>query len=615
MKTKFNIAGLPFLLGLLLLFGCKDYLLEDGSVPPEDTRSSGAYSDYFWYRGEKIPLNAKTDKYFVLFKSADAPTVKSLLAGTAAASAGSEDYVYAGTDMSGSGASLFEDCRWTTSGASVAAAASAPILYKAPYFTTVSGKEVGLSNLFYVKLKSETDKSILEAMAAANNVEVIGKNIYMPLWYTLACTVSSEGNALEMANLFYESGEFSAAEPDLMMDKTLAPNDPYYTYQWNFNNTGQNGGLADTDIRYSEASSLTSGSANVIVAVLDHGIQLNHPDLPNIHSQSYDTETDTSPSKIWGNHGTACAGIIGARANNGIGVAGIAPGCRLMSISNRLYVAPNATQALSNGFNFAVNNGASVISNSWGHELLVSTMLEDAISNALTKGRNGKGCVVCFASGNDNNSAVGYPARAIPDILAVGAMSPRGERKNPSSSDGESWGSNYGTELDVIAPGVLIPTTDRTGSDGYGTGDYITNFNGTSSATPHVAAVAALVLSMDPDLTVKQVNDIIESTARKVRSDLYLYGTSSSRPNGSWNVQTGYGLLDAFGAVAEAMNNRTVEYNNVIVIGDAKVVGKNINARNVKVSGNCDLVFHAREAITINKTFTVNPTGSLTLEI
>ena len=135
-----------------------------------------------------------------------------------------------------------------------------------------------------------------------------------------------------------------------------------------------------------------------------------------------------------------------------------------------------------------------------------------------------------------DSSYVKYPANSHPDILAVGAMSPCGERTNPSSCDGESWwGSDYGAEQDVVAPGVLISTTDRQGSSGYNTNgsgnypniDYMNNFNGTSSACPHVAGVAALVLSANPTLTVEEVNNIIEQSAKKVRPDLYSYITIS----------------------------------------------------------------------------------------
>jgi hypothetical protein len=103
-----------------------------------------------------------------------------------------------------------------------------------------------------------------------------------------------------------------------------------------------------------------------------------------------------------------------------------------------------------------------------------------------------------------------------------------------------------------MAPGVLIPTTDRQGSNGYVTGDYILNFNGTSSACPHVAGVAALVLSVNPNLTGQQVRDIIESTAQKVGE--YTYQPTADRPNGTRNDQMGYGLVDAYAAVKEALS-------------------------------------------------------------
>ena len=145
-------------------------------------------------------------------------------------------------------------------------------------------------------------------------------------------------------------------------------------------------------------------------------------------------------------------------------------------------------------------------------------------------------------------------------------MSPCGERKNPSSCDGEYWwGSNYGTEQDVVAPGVLVSTTDRQGSLGYNTNgienygntDYTNAFNGTSSACPHVAGVVALILSLNSTLTAQEVNDIIEQSARKVRTDLYNYATTGTRPNGTWNNEMGYGLVDAFEAVklAQACSN------------------------------------------------------------
>lgn len=441
-------------------------------------------------------------------------------------------------------------------------------LYISPFYLTLKGKEVGLSHLFYVKLYKADDIGLLEDFAAKNKVEILGKNKFMPLWYTLSCTKHSKGNALEMANLFYESSKFRSAEPDLMIEGLpKCVNDEYFSDQWNLNNTGQHGGTSGIDIQFCEARELTAGCDDIVVAVVDQGIELDHPDLINMFPLSYDTESDTFPSRVLGPHGTACAGIIGAAADNNEGVAGVAPDCQLMSVSNSLLLTPNSSQQLANGINWAWGNGADIISNSWGHSDLASTFIDDAIDNALTQGRNGLGSVVVFAAGNDN-IGVEYPANSNTDIIAVGAMSPCGERKNPNSCDDEDWyrgypyydylgGSNYGNELDLVAPGVFIPTTDLQGSAGYNTssgtsGDYYLSFNGTSAATPHVAGVAALILSVNPDLTQDEVRDKIESTCRKVGN--YSYSTVSGRNNGRWNNQMGYGLVDAYAAVREALD-------------------------------------------------------------
>ncbi len=428
--------------------------------------------------------------------------------------------------------------------------------YSAPFFTTQEGEEVGLSHLFYVKLLKKSDIETLEKMAIENSVKIIGKNKFMPFWYTLSCNNSSAGNALEMANLFYESGKFSAAEPDLMVDDSpRCVNDDNFSYQWNLDNTGQNGGTSGVDIQFCNAWEVASDCNDIVVAVVDKGIEMNHPDLSNMFSLSYDTESGTQPSQVLGSHGTACAGIIGASANNSEGISGIASNCQLMSVSNSLSATPNSRQKRGDGINWAWQNGADVISNSWVSALQCE-IIDDAINNALTQGRNGLGCVVLFAAGNQN-STVEYPANSNPDIIAVGAMSPCGERKSPNSCDGENWGSNYGSTLDVIAPGVFIPTTDLQGSSGYnissGTdGDYYLSFNGTSAATPHVAGVAALILSVNPDLTQDEVRDIIESTCTKVGN--YTYTTTSGRNNGTWDNEVGYGCINACDALLEVID-------------------------------------------------------------
>lgn len=453
----------------------------------------------------------------------------------------------------------------------------------APYFKNEEGKKIGLSNYFYVKLKDKEDYKVLKKLINKYQVPIIGYNKFMPLWFTISTTNHSL-NALELANLFYETGLFAHAEPDLMMDvqlsanhtkdKTinnmLTPNDNLYNDQWGLNNTGQNSGTSGLDINAEAAWNITTGNPAIRVAVLDHGFEMDHPDLTNTtYGSGFDTETGTSPSQVLGNHGTTCAGIIGAEGNNGIGVSGVAFNSNIVSISNSLIGSPNSRQARADGINWAVQNGVDIISNSWGSGIEYA-VIDDAIDNALTQGRNGLGSIIVFATGN-NNSAVSYPANSNPNILAVGAMSPCGQRKNPSSCDGENWGSNYGNELDIVAPGVLIATTDRQGNNGYNpnyetnsnyTTEYYSKFNGTSSACPFVAGVAALVLSVNPNLTVQEVNAIIEQSAQKVGN--YNYTNTANRPNGTWNNEMGYGLLDAHQAVLLAQQTSGCQQNLTI---------------------------------------------------
>jgi hypothetical protein len=224
-----------------------------------------------------------------------------------------------------------------------------------------------------------------------------------------------------------------------------------------------------------------------------------------------------------------------------------------MSISNSTAGTPNSRIARADGINFAWQNGASVINNSWGSSISYQ-VIDDAILNAVNLGRGGLGSVVIFSSGNNDTNSIGYPSND-PNVLSVGAMSMCGQRKNPNYCDGEQWGSNFGTGLDVVAPGVRISTTDRQGNLGYNTnnssGDYFDSFNGTSSSAPQVAGIAALILSVNCQLTQQQVRNIIESTSDKLPSYSYTLGQGEN-VNLSWNSETGYGKVNAFAAVSAA---------------------------------------------------------------
>ncbi|WP_104735973.1 S8 family serine peptidase [Hanstruepera ponticola] len=436
----------------------------------------------------------------------------------------------------------------------------------APSFTTMTGKRIVLSRHFFVKLKQASDLNLLQQKASENNILIKGQNPFMPLWYTLVCTKHTLENSLDIANQFHESNFFETAIPNfisrqnqLNLDAAEEPsnsastcvNDSYFGNQWNLENTGQVvstnptiNAVAGIDINACDAWTLTTGNSSINIAVLDSGVDLNHPDLINAIN-------DTSPSIFDWFHGTACAGIIGATQNNTIGVSGISPDCKVMSI----YISLFDQESIANGVNWAWENGADVLNNSW-KTFTQSDLVDEAYENALTQGRNGKGSIIVFSSGNNEGLITEYPANLDERFIVVGAISPCGERANPNSCDQQdSWGSAYGIELDVIAPGVFIPTTDISGTDGLDNGDYILTFNATSSAAPHVTAIAGLILSVNPCLTNIEVNNIIESTAQKVNENApYSYQNHPERPNGTWNNEMGYGLVDAHAAVVMAQS-------------------------------------------------------------
>lgn len=376
--------------------------------------------------------------------------------------------------------------------------------------------------------------------------------------YVISIDEMDGSKTLDAANLLYTTGLFEFAEPNFLMDNSFSTSDPLFQYQWGLKNTGQNGGTIGTDINVESAWNFTLGSPNIVVAVVDNGIQLNHPDLAGNLILGYDATgngTAGGPLNNSEKHGTACAGIIGASHNNTM-VAGVAPSCKMMPI--HISYGNYYTNAwLAEGINYAVTHGADVISNSWGGGPSNSA-IDNAINNAIENGRNGKGCFVVFSSGNNNHSEVEYPS-STNGVIAVGGVDRCGQRSGKISiteSPCDPWpegsnvspGSSYGSKLSVVAPGTNVYTTTTGGT-------YRSDFGGTSSACPHVAGVAALMLSINPHLTSSQVKTIIESTASKVGN--YSYSPYPfQHPNGTWNVKTGYGMVNAGLAVqwAQSLN-------------------------------------------------------------
>ena len=348
-------------------------------------------------------------------------------------------------------------------------------------------------------------------------------------------------NAISICNSLFESGNVVFAQPNWGMYGKFAQNDKY-SYQWNLHTNSA------YDINVEAAWNLAEGEG-IKVAVLDEGIELTHPDLVTNLLPGYDV-TDgpqvgaEGSNKAGDDHGTRCAGIIAA-ADNNIGIKGIAYKSKIIPI-RIAYSDPNSqdkkwkstTEWNVDAIEYAWKTaGADVLSNSWYYKSGLDDAVNNEIDSAIVQGRGGKGCIVFFCTGNDTSNVVKYPA-ALSNVIAVGSI---------NSSGIKATSSNYGLNLNVVAPGVGITTTDINGG-------YCYNYGGTSAACPHVAGVAALMLSANPNLTASQVKNIIEQTARKIRPERYVYTNTSAHPNGTWNDSVGYGLVDAYAAVTKAMD-------------------------------------------------------------
>ena len=432
---------------------------------------------------------------------------------------------------------------------------------------------------FYIKVKKLEDVNLLYKVAAEAKCVVLRSFANMKNWYILTTSVHSDYNSLSAANYFYETGLFEAVDPGFLFN--FKPNcvlDTRYLDQWAIDNT-------NVDINACSAWTLTTGSRNIVLAIIDHGIERTHSEFIGTYfTRSYDAETQTSPSTTYSgsyNHGTRVAGVAISN-HNASQIAGVSPDVSIMDVSMKLLFT---SSIYAEAITWAVNNGADVINNSWGvlvPSYIQSLALDQALDYAITSGRGGKGCIVVCASGNNSTSTVDYPANYRPEIMAIGSL---------NSGSLRSSFSSYGNELDIVAPGEDILLTLPANS--YGIED------GTSFAAPHVAAVASLILSRFPHYTMSQVVNLIESTAAKVGS--YTYGSAAGRLNGTWNQEVGYGLLDAYAAVHAGCN--PYYYHNQTVHSTHSISACDVDVKDVIVPTNAKLIIDASNQIYIKSNF------------
>lgn len=402
----------------------------------------------------------------------------------------------------------------------------------------------GITDEFIVRIKPETSLFQLESLCEQYYITKIKENKFDSLSFTITLSKLSTLSIVDLSNLFFETGLFEYSEPNLYHLDVFSSNDPLFSNQWPLNTS--NG------INVENAWQITEGSSKIKIAVIDEGVDLNHPDLTGNLLSGFDpTGNNTNGGQLLGeSHGTACAGIIGASKDNGIGISGVSPKCKIIPV-HVSFGNNSQIQWFADAIEWAWQNDADIISNSWKISP-PSSAVTIAINNAVNNGRNGLGSIIVVASGNDTSS-VSYPAN-LPNVIAVGASSNNGVKE---------LYSNYGSELDVVAPGgnSNIYTTDITGSDGYDPGNYTSSFSGTSAACPHAAGVLGLILSVNRCLTWQEAKSILELSCDKVGG--YCYTTTSNHPNGTWNNKMGYGRINAFKAVQYAHSSQVNTYSNV----------------------------------------------------
>jgi subtilisin family serine protease len=344
--------------------------------------------------------------------------------------------------------------------------------------------------------------------------------------------------------------------------------------QWHLAATRIAGRPIKAHAHVAQAWRLTAGTGATI-AIIDDGVDVDHPEFATrgkiVAPRDVTRDTD-DPRPGWGNHhGTACAGV--ATASGRRAASGVAPKARLMPIRLASHLGSiNEAEA----FVWAADHGADVISCSWGppdgdwwdpKDSLHTEVayLPDhtrlAIDYAATRGRRGKGCVVCFAAGNGNESVDNDHYASYARVIAVAACNDTGTRSVYSDYGKAVWcafPSDDAEDEDLGHPAPLTPgifTTDRLGYVGYNrgnarlgdaAGDYTNDFGGTSSACPGVAGVAALILSRNPTLSPDEVRAVLGETAEPIDTASGRYDAAGHSP------YYGYGRVNAYEAVRRA---------------------------------------------------------------
>jgi subtilisin family serine protease len=387
---------------------------------------------------------------------------------------------------------------------------------------------------FFVKFDPEKSATSCKKLLKAYGLTVKRELEYARNAYFVEAAEGTGLVVFEIAEKLLQEPSVELCHPELVRESRKRAAFPQ---QWHLKKATIGGVAVDAHASV-EAAWPSSDGTGVTIAIIDDGVDINHPEFGSsgkIKAPRDVTRKTSDPRPGNGdNHGTACAGV--ACADGNFGASGVAPKAKLIPI--RL-ASVLGSQAEADAFVWAAQNGADVISCSWGpadgdfsdpndpvHNQQVplpdSTRL--AMNFATDQGRNGKGCVICFAAGNGNESVENDGYASYERVIAVAASNDKGKKAAYSDFGGAIWcafPSNHGFKS--LTPGIW--TTDRSGTLGYNPGDtnqgdaagnFTNSFGGTSSASPGLAGVAALILGRNPNLRWDEVRNVIKQSCDKI---------------------------------------------------------------------------------------------------
>jgi subtilisin family serine protease len=470
-----------------------------------------------------------------------------------------------------------------------------------------------LTERITVKFKPGVEPQVVEKILAEAGLRLVKEYPGAEQTYLLEVTAAAGKNPIKIANELMARDEVIFAEPNLVnrFQSSYIPPDTYFNRQWHLRSWNGPQLVAEADVAATTAWDITRGHRGVVIAIVDDGVDLSHPDFATpgkvVHPKDY-VDGDANPFPVTSRgdyHGTPCAGVAVAE-ETGDGVVGVAPGCALMPVRFPLSADDDLLWEI---FDY-VGQRADVISCSWGPVPAfapLAQLLKDKFAQlAASGGPRGKGCVILFAAGNynapiydPNNKSFewfhpSYGLRkqrgpilngnaAHPDVIAVAAS---------TSMNRKAAYSNWGLEISVCAPsnnfhpldpgnspvpgrGIWTTDNEQHGAGFSAGSQYTGNFGGTSSATPLAAGIAALMISANPDLTAKQVKEILQETADKIvdpEPDIVLGLSKGSYNDKGHSEWFGYGKVNAAKAVQRAyeLRQETVEVTPMLLQAAAR---------------------------------------------